>query len=193
MKKIFLKNTFTKVFKWSPLVIIFMICTGVLSASAQEKSWQLVLAEKTPLEKEEIQQLFPKELGGFPLVSFKDDPGMNAIIGTYCHKEEPDNETTYISLTITDGAGFHYFQHINEANFIVESGYSEKNETEWARIEKVNGQNMIFRDVSKGDRFTSGIVFVKGLRYLIAINGVYLSTDDLRAIAILFQELEFPE
>ncbi len=158
-----------------------------------DKNWQQVLAEKTPLDKDELYKLFPEKLGEFPLILISDNPGTNGAIGSYCHESETSNLNRHITLTIIDGAGYTGFQHINEVHRMLESNYSEKNEKEWLRIEKLNNQKMIFRDKTSDDWAVSGISFLKNLRYHVTLSANRISTNDLRNPVNEIQALKFPE
>ncbi len=158
-----------------------------------DDNWQQVLAEKTPLDKDELYKLFPKKLGNLPLIDISDNTGTNGAIGSYCHESETSNQTRHIMLTIIDGAGYRGFQHINEVYRTLESNYSEKNKKEWLRIEKLNNQKMIFRDKTSGDLTVSGISFLKNLRYHISLTGNLITSDDLRDPVNEVQRLKFPE
>ncbi len=89
-----------KKISFSVLWILFLICscgagaqnntdTGNNMAENSDKqsygdNWQQILAEKTPLEKEDLYKLFPKNLGGYPLIRVSDTPGFNGAVGAYC-------------------------------------------------------------------------------------------------------------
>ncbi|MCO6497531.1 MAG: hypothetical protein J5I50_07700 [Chitinophagaceae bacterium] len=158
-----------------------------------DKSWQQILAEKTPLDKEELYKLFPENLGGYPLIRITDADGFNGAIGTYSGEKETGPLNTYITLTIIDGAGYQYFQHINAVNNTLESGYSQKDAKGYERIETVNGLKMAFVDRQIGDRTTSDITFIKGRRYQVQLGGNRMTTENLWDPAVLVQGLQFPD
>lgn len=156
------------------------------------KSWQQLLSEKTPIDRAELEQLFPEKLGDFTRVSLKEDSGTPGAIAEYTQDGTLDNDKPLIRLTIIDGAGG-AFSHINEINSLLESGISHKDEREWARIEDHNNTKMIFNDAkAKNDRRTSGISFLEGRRYHISLYGNHMTTDDLKGAATEVQRIDFP-
>lgn len=160
---------------------------------SQDDNWQQVLAEKTPLDKDALYNLFPQKLGDMPLIGINDNPGTNGAIGTYSNESETSHLTRHITLIIIDGAGYSGFQHINAVHRMLESNYSEENEKGWSRIEEQNNRKMIVQEETSGDRTTSGISFIKNRRYHVTLNGSRLSVVDLRGPASEMQGLKFPD
>lgn len=141
-------------------------------------TWLQDLAGTTPHTGEALIAKLPKELIGMPLRS-TGSPSVQTIAGTYSLDEDPNNESTSISITVIDGAGTNGFQHVNAVYKLINQKVDYKSEEGWSKTYEHKGNQLLIKEQVIKDIQRSELEYIKDNRYHITLSGRRLKSDVL--------------
>lgn len=140
--------------------------------------WLQELSAINPHTSEELIAKLPKNLSGFPLRS-AGEFGVQTINGSYSMDKETNNESTYLKITLTDGAGFNGFQHVNAIYRMISMEIDNKEKSVWAKTLNHKGNRILLKEGLDKDTERSELEYIKDKRYHIILTGNRINSEQL--------------
>lgn len=144
----------------------------------EQGKWLQELSAINPHTHEALIAKLPKNLSGLPFRS-AGNSGVQTIIGEYSQNEDPNHESISLSITVTDGAGFNGFPHVNAVYKLIHQKVDYKSAEGWSKTYEHKGNQLLINEQVEKDIQFSALQYIKDNRYHITLSGRRLKSGTL--------------